>query len=229
MNIRTFMSGVIALLPIAATLAIVAWAGGFIYSYFGPGSAIGRVLTSLGLGLVGSPLVAYLVGLVIIATLIYGLGVVVESSLQPRLYGRLDAMMQRIPLVGMVYDLSKRFVKNAVYAGTIITHYRTQHANFQQPTPWPFPCTAGETTAVIDYNGDVRACELREKFASLGDFDYDFGALWEANERQLELAQIDGGKACWCTHVCFIHDSMRHSRRSLLYEIPRNYLTRESW
>ena len=110
MNIRTFMSGVIALLPIVATLTLVAWVGGFIYSYFGPGSAIGRVLTSLGLGLVGSPLVAYLVGLVIIATLIYGLGVVVESSLQPRLYGQLDAMMQRIPLVGMVYDLSKRFV-----------------------------------------------------------------------------------------------------------------------
>ena len=57
------MSGVIALLPIVATLALVAWVGGFIYSYFGPGSAIGRVLTSLGLGLVGSPLVAYLVGL----------------------------------------------------------------------------------------------------------------------------------------------------------------------
>ena len=110
MNIRTFMSGVIALLPIAATLAIVAWAGGFIYSYFGPGSAIGRLLTSLGLGLVGSPLVAYLVGLVIVAILIYALGVMVESSVAPRLYGGLDTMMQRIPLVGMVYDLSKRFV-----------------------------------------------------------------------------------------------------------------------
>ncbi len=125
-------------------------------------------------------------------------------------------------------DTSKRFVKNAVYAGAIITHYRTQHANFQQPTPWPFPCTAGETAVVIDYNGDVRACELREKFATLADFDYDFGALWAANERQAELAAIDGGKACWCTHVCFIHDSMRHSRRAL-YEIPKNYLTRESW
>ena len=112
-------------------------------------------------------------------------------------------------------------MKNAVYAGTIITHYRTQHANFQQPTPWPFPCTAGETTAVIDYNGDVRACELREKFASLADFDYDFGALWAASERQTELSAIDGGKACWCTHVCFIHDSMRHSRRALLYEVPQ--------
>jgi len=126
-------------------------------------------------------------------------------------------------------DRSKRFVKNAVYAGTIITHYRTQHSNFKQPTPWPFPCTAGETAAVIDYNGDVRACELREKFASLAEFDYDFGALWAAKERQQELALIDGGKACWCTHVCFIHDSMRHSRRSLLYDVPRNYLTRESW
>ena len=102
-------------------------------------------------------------------------------------------------------------------------------ANFQQPTPWSFPCTAGETTAVIDYNGDVRACELREKFASLVDFDFDFNALWTASERQAELTAIDGGKACWCTHVCFIHDSMRHARGALLYEAPKNYLTRRSW
>jgi MoaA/NifB/PqqE/SkfB family radical SAM enzyme len=126
-------------------------------------------------------------------------------------------------------DKGKRFVKNLAYVGAITTHYRTQHANFQQSTSWPFPCTAGETTAVIDYNGDVRACELREKFATLADYDYDFSVLWAAHEREIELKQIDGGRACWCTHVCFIHDSMRHSRRALLYELPRNYLTRESW
>jgi Fe-coproporphyrin III synthase len=126
-------------------------------------------------------------------------------------------------------DASKRFIKNVAYVGAITTHYRTQHANFGGSTPWPFPCTAGETTAVIDYNGDVRACELREKFATLADYDYDFGALWAAQERQLELTAIDGGKACWCTHVCFIHDSMRHSRRALLYELPKNFVTRESW
>src|SRR6185369_6885757 len=126
-------------------------------------------------------------------------------------------------------DAAKRFVKNVAYVGAITTHYRTQHANFNQPTPWAFPCTAGETTAVIDYNGDVRACELREKFATLADFDYDFGALWDAQSRSTELAKIDGGKSCWCTHVCFIHDSMRHSRRALLYEVPKNFLTRESW
>jgi Fe-coproporphyrin III synthase len=126
-------------------------------------------------------------------------------------------------------DASKRFVKNVAYVGTITTHYRTQHANFQQSTPWPFPCTAGETTAVIDYNGDVRACELREKFATLSDYEFDFGALWSAQERSGELRAIDGGNACWCTHVCFIHDSMRHSQKAMLYEVPKNYLTRESW
>ena len=126
-------------------------------------------------------------------------------------------------------EASRRFVKNIAYVGAITTHYRTQHQNFQQSVAWPFPCTAGETAVVIDYNGDVRACELREKFATLGDYDYDFDALWTARERQQELNAIDGGKACWCTHVCFIHDSMRHSRKALLYEVPKNYLRRETW
>jgi len=126
-------------------------------------------------------------------------------------------------------DALKRLARNVAYVGTITTHYRTQNANFTRSTPWPFPCTAGETIAVIDYNGDVRACELRAKFATLRDYDYNFGALWAANARQFELNAIDGGKACWCTHVCFIHDSMRHSRRSLLLEGPKNYLTRASW
>ena len=126
-------------------------------------------------------------------------------------------------------DALKRFAKNVAYVGTITTHYRTQQANFTQSTAWPFACTAGETIAVIDYNGDVRACELRAKFGALADHDYDFGALWQAQERQTELSAIDGGKACWCTHVCFIHDSMRHSQRALLYEGPKNYLTRGTW
>ena len=44
-----------------------------------------------------------------------------------------------------------------------------------------------ETIAVIDYNGEVRACELREKFGSLKDFDYDFNALWQSEARAAEL------------------------------------------
>jgi MoaA/NifB/PqqE/SkfB family radical SAM enzyme len=126
-------------------------------------------------------------------------------------------------------ESAKKFIKQVAYIGTIMTHYRTQHANFEKPTLWAFPCTAGETSAVIDYNGDVRACELLDKFANLKDFDFDFGKLWETTTRQEQLEWIDGGKACFCTHVCFIHSSLRHSRKGLLYEVPKNYLTRGNW
>ena len=148
----------------------------------------------------------------------------------PRIYRFVSALTKRYgDRMFAQDDASRRFVKNVAYVGTITTHYRTQRENFAQKTSWPFPCTAGETIAVIDYNGDVRACELREKFASLKDFNYDFGALWQSAGRARELQQIDGGQACWCTHVCFIHDSMRHSRRALLYEAPKNYLARTRW
>jgi len=148
----------------------------------------------------------------------------------PEMYARVSALTKRYgERMFAADDAATRFVKSVAYVGAITTHYRTQHANFAGPTAWPFPCTAGETTAVIDYNGDVRACELRGKFASLSDFDYDFGKLWESEGREAELKQIDEGRACWCTHVCFIHDSLRSSRRAQLWEVPKNYLTRARW
>jgi radical SAM protein with 4Fe4S-binding SPASM domain len=154
----------------------------------------------------------------------------VPASVLPKMYEYISRLTKRYgDRMFAQDDLSKRFVKNIAYVGAITTHYRTQHANFQTTTEWPFPCTAGETTVVIDYNGDVRACELREKFATLADYDFDFNELWSAHQRVQELKAIDGGKACWCTHVCFIHDSMRHSRRAMLYDVPKNYFARENW
>ncbi|MDQ3754494.1 MAG: radical SAM protein [Acidobacteriota bacterium] len=154
----------------------------------------------------------------------------VPPEILPAMYARVSALTKRYgERMFADDDATTRFVKSVAYVGAITTHYRTQLANFAQPSAWAFPCTAGETTAVIDYNGDVRACELREKFATLADYDYDFDALWSAQTRQVELAAIDSGNACWCTHVCFIHDSMRHSRRALLYELPKNYATRGHW
>ncbi len=154
----------------------------------------------------------------------------VPPDILPELYTSVAALTKRYgERMFAEDDAAKRFVKSVAYVGAITTHYRVQMANFTEPSAWGFPCTAGETAAVIDYNGDVRACELRQKFASLADYDYDFGALWAAQERQRELAAIDGGQACWCTHVCFIHDSMRHSCKALLTRLPKNYLTRGSW
>lgn len=154
----------------------------------------------------------------------------VPSEVLPQMYSYVAQLTKRYgERMFADDDATARFVKNLAYVGTITTHYRTQHANVVKPTAWPFACTAGETIAVIDYNGNVRACELREEFASLKDYDYDFEALWSSQERRDELQAIDGGRACWCTHVCFIHDSMRHSRRGLLVEGPKNYLMRSRW
>ena len=111
----------------------------------------------------------------------------------------------------------------AYYQGMMAFHNKVQLANAESPHPWPMPCTASETSIVIDYNGDVRACELRGKLASLRDFECDFGRFWETRVRQEEAGRITEDQ-CWCTHVCFIHDSMRHSPKALAYDVPVTYL-----
>jgi hypothetical protein len=110
-------------------------------------------------------------------------------------------------------------VAKAYYRKTLAFHNQVQLANASGSSPWPMPCTAGETSVVIDYNGDVRACELRGKLANLRDFGCDFGRFWETEGRKLELGAIVNDQ-CWCTHVCFIHDSLRHSAKAMLYDIP---------
>src|SRR5215467_14447771 len=107
---QTFFAGLIALLPIATTIAIIVWIGSFILSLLGPNSLFGGVLQSLGIGLVSSPILAYLIGLLVVAGAIYLLGAIVQANLLPRIPGLVDSLIQRIPLVSLIYDLSKRFV-----------------------------------------------------------------------------------------------------------------------
>jgi MoaA/NifB/PqqE/SkfB family radical SAM enzyme len=117
----------------------------------------------------------------------------------------------------------RRRVAEIYYQGTLAFHKKVQLENASASHPWPMPCTAGETAIVIDYNGDVRACELRGKLANLREFGCDFRKFWETRARKAELDAIVRDQ-CWCTHVCFIHDSLRYSPRALLYDIPAAYL-----
>jgi len=108
--IPTLLSGLLVLLPVAITIALVAWLGTFIYQFVGPGSVFGRLLTAIGLGFSTSPIAAYVIGLVILITAIYFLGLMVETRMERYLSGLIDWVMRRIPLVSNVYDLTKRFV-----------------------------------------------------------------------------------------------------------------------
>lgn len=117
----------------------------------------------------------------------------------------------------------ERALGAAWYEGTLALHNKIQLQNIESPHPWPMPCTAGGTSIVIDYNGDVRACELRGRLANLRDFDCDFERFWDAEVRRRELDSIVSDQ-CWCTHVCFIHDSLRHSKKATLFDVPLTYL-----
>jgi Fe-coproporphyrin III synthase len=117
----------------------------------------------------------------------------------------------------------RRRIAAVYYQGTLALHNKIQLENIEASHPWPMPCTAGETSLVIDHNGEVRACELRGKLGNLRDYGCDFGKFWKARVRRDELRAIRRDQ-CWCTHVCFIHDSLRHSPKALLYDVPLAYL-----
>src|SRR5882762_4835317 len=101
---RTFIAGFLVLLPLAVTHTVIVWVGSFIYAYLGPDSAIGRVLISIGFNFSNSPIAAYGLGAVAVV------GLVVESRLESRVRSLIDSLMQRIPFLGNLYDVTKRFV-----------------------------------------------------------------------------------------------------------------------
>jgi uncharacterized membrane protein len=108
--LRIFITGALAALPLAATALIFAWAAGFLIRWLGPQSAVGRVLVSIGLGVGASEVVGYAIGVAIVAAVIFGLGLLVEAGLQRSFATMVHALLQRIPVVGTVYDLIKRMV-----------------------------------------------------------------------------------------------------------------------
>jgi len=148
----------------------------------------------------------------------------VPTERLPGLYKELQKVYEYYApsLLGRFEGIKKRFAR-VYYQGTLAFHNKIQLENTESAHPWPMACTAGETSIVIDYNGDVRACELRAKLANLRDFGCDFARFWETQTRKQELDAIVRDP-CWCTHVCFIHDSLRYSPKALLYDIPVTYL-----
>lgn len=103
--LRVFLTGLVAAMPLAATIAIFVWVVQVLVAWLGPASIFGRILIALGLGVAGSEFVGYLFGLCILGGLIFGLGLLVEAGLQRGIATLLTAVVKRIPLVRTVYDL----------------------------------------------------------------------------------------------------------------------------
>jgi uncharacterized membrane protein len=108
--LRIFLTGLLAALPLAATVLIFVWGARVLYGWLGPGSFVGGLLIALGLGGTGSEVVGYLLGLGIVLLAIFALGLLVQTRLRGVLGRSFNGVMQRIPVVRNVYDMIRKFV-----------------------------------------------------------------------------------------------------------------------
>lgn len=108
--LRIFLTGLLAALPLAATVGIVVWAVRLLFGWLGPESLVGHLLVSIGFGLTGSEVIGYGIGLLFVLAAIFGLGLLIEANLERGLARAVNALVGRIPLVRGVYDLIRRFV-----------------------------------------------------------------------------------------------------------------------
>jgi uncharacterized membrane protein len=108
--IRTFVAGLLAVLPVVLTVAVLVWVASLVDQFVGPYSTVGKLLVSIGLTIVETRIAAYLIGIIFVLSAVYVLGLFVEAGVQRRLQAFIDGSLRRIPLVGSVYDLTHRFV-----------------------------------------------------------------------------------------------------------------------
>ena len=105
-----FITGLLAALPLAATVTVFWWAASLLLRWFGPDSAVGSVMVRIGLGITGSEVVGYLVGVALLAGAMMALGAFVRAGLQRSAAPLVNALLNRIPVVRTVYDLAHRMV-----------------------------------------------------------------------------------------------------------------------
>jgi uncharacterized membrane protein len=108
--LRTLLTGVLAFLPLTATVMLMIWLWRFLSVWLGPGSAFGQLLTGIGLGLTESEMVGYLVGLLLVVALVYAFGLLVERGLEQGATKLFEALVQRIPVVRTIYDVAQKLV-----------------------------------------------------------------------------------------------------------------------
>jgi len=112
-----------------------------------------------------------------------------------------------------------RQIAKTYYLGNLRFHFDLHEQCLESPKAWPMPCTAGETSMVIDHNGRFRACEMRGIVGDLHDFDFDVRRALDSEGMRHELADIPKAN-CWCTHSCYIQESSKFSPKAQLMTIP---------
>jgi uncharacterized membrane protein len=106
--LRVFFTGLLTILPLAATSLILILLGSMIYDWLGPNSWFGKIVTFLGIG--GADYLRYFFGLLVIGAAIFALGLLTEKGLQKGFQKIIDSIVLKIPLVRTIYETTSHFV-----------------------------------------------------------------------------------------------------------------------
>lgn len=106
----TWLAGLLALLPLALSLALLGWLVSLLNRLIGPTSTLGKLFSELGQPFVSSMELAWLLGTMVLLVALYPLGLAVQLGLKGPLNSLFSGIMRRIPLLGPLYGLADRFV-----------------------------------------------------------------------------------------------------------------------
>lgn len=109
--VRYFIAGVLAVLPVVVTVAIVTWVSSYVVKFIGPSTMLGGVLTKIGVSISHDSTSSYLVGWVVVLGVILVLGAFVELGAKSFLHKLFEQLFSRVPLVGSIYRTSKQVVE----------------------------------------------------------------------------------------------------------------------
>lgn len=108
--LTTWLTGLLALLPLALTLVLLAWIVGLLNRLIGPATPIGQLFAALGQPFVSNSYMAWLLGTLVLVASLYPLGLAVQLGLRKPLTWLLDRTLRRTPILGNLYNLADRFV-----------------------------------------------------------------------------------------------------------------------
>lgn len=105
---RTFLAGLLTVLPVALTVGVVLWAVSFVASLAGPGTPAGGFLQRLGTGLVQDDATAYVIGWMVVLATIFVLGMIVPTRGIAALRRRAERALEKLPMIGGLYRTANK-------------------------------------------------------------------------------------------------------------------------
>ncbi len=109
--LRYFLAGAFAVLPLVVTIAIVIWVAGFLQRFIGPDTTVGQGVRRLGWQFSSDDkTLAYVIGWAVVLAAVFLLGVAVETGAKRLIQTLTDAVLNRVPVIGGIYNTSKQLV-----------------------------------------------------------------------------------------------------------------------